>query len=330
MANKVKSRNKSGGIRCAIVPILLVCVAVWLAIMLISSNSGAYMHSSAINDPMPRAITLEGSEKLNPSTVSVSLDSQLYSGYAYLCNAENVSVIAEKNCEDRFYPASLTKIMTTLVLLENADDLYAETIVSAKMYNKLYNEGASMAGFAAGEKVRLYDLLCGIMLPSGAEAAIAAAEFVAGSEEKLVEMMNSKALEMGLINTHFANITGLHDDNHYTNAAEMATILSAALENDVFKEISSKQSYFVPPTNKHPNGFTMKSTVFNKLGGKQPKSLEIIGGKTGFTYEAGLCLATYAELDGELYIAVTMGAEGNHRTPQHQVDDAVYLYNLVA
>ena len=273
MANKVKRRKKSGGTRRTIVPVLLVCVALWLLIVLIPHNSGAYMHSSAINGPMQQGTVLLGSEKIDPSTVSVILDSQLYSGYAYLCNAENVSVIAEKNSEDRFYPASLTKIMTTLVLLENADDLYAETTVSAKMYNKLYNEGASMAGFAAGEKTRLYDLLCGIMLPSGAEAAIAAAEFVAGSEEKLVAMMNTKALEMGLANTHFANITGLHDDNHYTNAAEMATILSAALENETFREISSKQSHFVPPTNKHPNGFTMKSTVFNKLGGKQPKTL---------------------------------------------------------
>lgn len=330
MANKAirrKKRKKNGRIYAAL---LLVALAVFLVIILVPSKSGTYMHSSTVSVAIAPEKALDADQKVDPGTAGITLDSQLYSGYAYLCSAQDLSVIAEKNCEERFYPASLTKIMTALVIIENADDLYAETTVSSGMYNRLYNEGASMAGFVAGERVRLYDLLCGIMLPSGAEAAVAAAEFVAGSEEKLVSMMNSKALEMGLANTHFANITGLHDDNHYTNAAEMAAILSSALENEVFKEISSKTSYTVPPTNKHPNGFTMQSTVFKKLGGRQPESHKIIGGKTGFTYEAGLCLATYAKLDGEYYIAITMGAEGNHKTPQYQVDDAIYLYDLAA
>lgn len=331
MANKAVRRRKNKRSQHKYALIFLACAAAVLLAVLISRPDGdTYMHSSAVSEEIMQGSPLLTEEKLDPRTASVMLDSQLYSGYAYLCNAENASVIAEKNCEARFYPASLTKIMTTLVLIENAEDLYAQATVSADMYNELYKAGASLAGFSAGERVRLYDLLCGIMLPSGAEAAIAAAEYVAGSEEKLVAMMNSKALEMGLSNTHFANITGLHDDDHYTNAAEMATILSAALENEVFREISSKQSHTVPPTNKHPKGFTMSSTVFKKLGGKQPESHTIIGGKTGFTYEAGLCLATYAEYDGELYIAVTMGAEGNHKTPQHQVDDAIYLYDLAA
>ncbi len=310
--------------------LLLVIAAVLLIVAFLPHNSGSYMHTQGLVRVMEREAFAVTTPKLDPSEVSLRLNSELYSGYAYLCNAENGSVIAEKNSEKRFYPASLTKIMTALVLIENADDLYAEATVSAGMYNELYKEGASMAGFLPGEKARLYDLLCGIMLPSGAEAAIAAAEFVAGSEEKLVAMMNSRAAEMGLANTRFANITGLHDDNHYTNAAEMALILSSALENEVFREISSKSRHTVPPTNKHPDGFTMQSTVFQKLDGRQPEKLEIIGGKTGFTYEAGLCLATYAVLDGEVYIAVTMGAEGNHRTPQHQVDDAIYLYDLAA
>ncbi len=310
--------------------LFVLFAVILLVIAFLHRRSDTYMHTNGDNCTLKQELSVATTDKLAPNEVSLMLGSELYSGYAYLCNAENGSVIAEKNCEQRFYPASLTKIMTTLVLLENIDDLYAETTVSASVYNELYLEGASMAGFLPGEKVKLYDLLCGIMLPSGAEAAIAAAEFVAGSEENLVSMMNAKALEMGLANTHFVNITGLHDDNHYTNAAEMALILSAALENQVFREISSKSSYTVSPTNKHPKGFTMQSTVFKKLDGRQPEKLEIVGGKTGFTYEAMLCLATYAEYDGETYIAVTMGAEGNHRTPQHQVDDAIYLYDIAA
>ena len=324
----MKKRRRTGnGYTALLVASVVIVLAV---IMLLPKGSDIYIHTASPTAVMLREVPAKPISKLAPSDVSMILDSELYSGYAYLCDAENGSVIAEKSCEERTYPASLTKIMTTLVLLENSDDLYAEVTVSSKMYDKLYRAGASMAGFQAGEKTRLYDLLCGIMLPSGAEAAVAAAEFVFGSEEKLVSAMNAKALEMGLANTHFANITGLHDDGHYTNAAEMAQILSAALENEVFREISSKKSHLVPPTNKHPKGFTMKSTVFSKLGGRQPDELEIIGGKTGFTYEAGLCLATYAELDGKCYIAVTMGVEGNHKTPQYQVDDAIFLFDIAA
>ncbi|MBO7148709.1 MAG: D-alanyl-D-alanine carboxypeptidase [Clostridia bacterium] len=267
------------------------------------------------------------SSQIQPESASVSLDDELVVRNAYFCLSEPHSVIAEKDSGARVAPASLTKIMTAIVILENAQDLDASVTVSPKLYDKLYREGASMAGFLPGEKVTLRDLLYGIMLPSGAEAAAAAAEYIAGSDSALVDMMNAKALEMGLSNTHFENIYGFDAEGHYSNAAEMAQILIYALENEQFREISSTQRYTVRPTNKHPDGFTMKSTVFSKLGGKTPEEAMIYGGKTGFTYDAGLCLATYGENNGNRYVSVVLGGPGNHRTEQKQVDDTLYLYD---
>lgn len=269
------------------------------------------------------------SGKIAPEDVSVFLDSELYCRNAYLCLADTRSVIAEKESGEKVSPASLTKIMTTVVLLENAVDLDAKVTVPSEIYDELYRNGAAMAGFLPGEVVSLKDLVYGIMLPSGAEAAAAAAEYVFGGQDKLVEKMNIKALEMGLSNTHFENIYGFDEEGHYSNAAELAQILMYAIKNETFCEIVQNESYSVPPTNKHPQGFTMKSTVFSKIGDAAAEEAVILGGKTGYTYDAGLCLATYATKDNRVYVAVVLGVEGNHRTKQYQVDDTIYLYNLI-
>ena len=330
MVIRHKPKTDTAALSLRIILFCTVLIFTVLAVVFIPRGSGLYMYSSNRHVPSVQPEGNAYSERLDAEKFIRMLDDELYSEYAYLCTAGTCSVIAEKNSGEKYFPASLTKIMTAMVLIENADSLDAQVTVPPDIYNELYRQGASMAGFLPNEKVTLRDLLYGIMLPSGAEAALAAAEFVAGGEKELVAMMNSKAEQMGLANTHFANITGLHDENHYTNVCELAQILACAVENETFLEISSAREYYVAPTNKHPDGFTMKSTVFEKLGGKQPENATIMGGKTGFTYEAGLCLATYAVRDGKTYIAVTLGAEGNHRTAQHQVDDALYLYNLVA
>lgn len=268
----------------------------------------------------------ETSQKVDYTAVAIVLDDELSSKYAYMCDTETGSVIAEKNSEVKVSPASLTKIMTAIVILDNTEDLDEKVTVSGEIYSKLYSEGAAMSGFLPGETVTMRDLLHGIMLPSGAEAAVAAAVHVAGSEEEFVEMMNAKASALGFKNTRFKNVVGFDDAGHYTNASEMAYLLLAALEYDEFVEIASKSEYYIKPTNKHPDGFTVKSSVFAKIGDKNTSDTDIICGKTGFTYDAGLCLATYGEKNGRGYIAVVMGAEGNHRTEQKQIYDTVYLY----
>lgn len=268
-------------------------------------------------------------KKKEPDTaVPISADS-LKSPYAILIRLDDHTILMEKNSEERIYMASLTKMMTAIVAIENLPNLQEKIRLSETMFQDLYKQDASMAGFQPGEKVWAIDLLYGAMLPSGAECCIGLAEKVGGSEKKFVKMMNQKAEELGMYNTHFTNATGLHNENHYSTVKDMAVLLSYALKNDVFREIFTSAYYSTQPTNKHPDGITFYSTMFDKLGDSSVDYGEILGGKTGYTQEAGLCLASLAKKGKYEYILVTAGAQGNHETEQYNITDAVAVYNSI-
>src|SRR5699024_6501471 len=127
--------------------------------------------------------------------------------------------------DEKIYPASLTKIMTAIVAIENLPDLDEQIYLSEDMFEKLYSENASMAGFLPNEKVAAIDLIYGALLPSGAESCIGLADAIAGSEKSFVKLMNEKAEELGMNDTHFTNSTGLHDRNHYTTVNDIAKLL---------------------------------------------------------------------------------------------------------
>lgn len=162
------------------------------------------------------------------------------------------------------------------------------------------------------------------MLPSGAECCRALAVTIAGSEDAFVDLMNQKAEKLGLDNTHFCNTTGLHADNHYSTAKDIATLLHYALKNDTFREIIESPYHSTQATNVHPDGFTFYSTMFKNLSDTTVIDGQILGGKTGFTSEAGCCLASFAEIDDIEYILVTAGA---YQAGTPHIDDAVKLYN---
>ena len=162
------------------------------------------------------------------------------------------------------------------------------------MFQKLFKADASMAGFKPDEKVRAIDLLYGVMLPSGAECCIGLADHIAGSEQKFVELMNLKAVALGMNNTHFTNSTGLQDDNHYTTVKDLSILLSYALQNTTFRDIFTASRYSITPTNKHPNGITFQNTMFKNITNPVVDGGKILGGKTEYTVEAGLCLASLA------------------------------------
>ena len=129
-------------------------------------------------------------------------------------------------------------------------------------------------------------------------------------------------------NTHFTNATGLHDKNHYTTVKDLATLLGYALKNNTFREIFTSSRHTTQPTNKHPDGITFYSTLFEKLDEPDIIGGKIIGGKTGYTEEAGLCLASLAKKGGKEYILVTVGARGNHKSEQYNITDALTIYNI--
>lgn len=256
--------------------------------------------------------------------------SDLYSKNAILISAnENHQILLEKNSTETVYPASLTKIMTTIVAIERMNNLQRTIQLEPTIFHTLSEQGASMAGFSPNEQVSALDLLYGTMLPSGAEAAISLANEIAGSEQAFTEMMNQKAVELGMSNTHFTNVTGLHNAEHYTTVKDMAILLEHALKNDTFRAIFTSERHSTTPTNKHPNGITFNSTLFKNidaLAAANFGNFSILGGKTGYTEEAGLCLASLAQKNGQEYILITTGANGSHETSQYNIEDALTLY----
>lgn len=194
------------------------------------------------------------------------------------------------------------------------------------IFPALYKADASMAGFQPGETVTVRDLLYGAMLPSGAECCEALARQVSGSEEAFVALMNRKAGELGMKHTHFANCTGLTSPEHYSSAADLAVLLQAALNNETFRTVFTTGQYTSSVTAQHPKGLYMASTLLSRLDGGEVTGGQILGGKTGYTDAAGLCLASLAVVNGKEYILVTLGAPGNHATEQTNIMDAVQVY----
>lgn len=261
-------------------------------------------------------------------SVSISID-ELNSPHAILIRRTDRVILMQKNSGDRIYPASLTKIMTVIVTIENLPDLQKEIPLTNSAFQGLSEADASMAGFQPDEQVRAIDLLYGALLPSGAESCVGLADYIAGSEKNFVRMMNQKAADLGMHNTHFTNATGLQNEKHYTTVRDLTILLSYALQNDTFRQIFTSSRHFVPPTNKHPDGITLYSTMFQELGNQNIVGGKILGGKTGYTDEAGLCLASLAQVGNQEYILISAGAKGDHHSQQYNITDAFAVYNSI-
>lgn len=242
------------------------------------------------------------------------------SNYNALLDVTNNKIYTGKNLNKKMYPASLTKIMTVILALENCDDLSDTYKFTKEDMKRLENENASVAGFVAGEKVTVRDLLYGAMLPSGADATLGIANYVAGSEEAFVDMMNDKVEELGLTGTHFENSSGLHDPNHYSTALDMAMIVKYAIDNpDIsheFLKVAGAESYTTKKSNKNKNGITLSSIFFGRYNGfyidrdmDDKADVEIVGGKTGFTDEARYSLASIYKIGDNYYVCIVMKSD---------------------
>lgn len=231
----------------------------------------------------------------------LALELDIYSNNAILYNMKENNIVYEKNSHEKVSIASLTKIMTSIVALENIKNLDDSVTLTTEDFKGLIEANAAQAGFRVGEVVTYRDLLYGLMLPSGADAAQALTRNIAGSNEKFVELMNNKAQELKLENTHYENPTGLDDDNHYSTVNDVLTVLKYAYQNEEFKTIITTQEYIT--SNKR---LTFKSTL-SKAQNMEMDYLK--GGKTGTTGDAGLCLATIANYDDTDFLLVTAKAE---------------------
>lgn len=277
------------------------------------------------------AYTVVNVEKRGEGNQSYAADGmdQLYSSCAILVDRNSGGTLAEKHAGKKIYPASLTKIMTALLVVEYTENLDEVIVIPEYFFTELYAEGASMAGFQPGEMARFRDLLYGILLPSGAECCRTAADWIAGSENVFVGMMNEKAEELRMKNTHFCNSTGLHDPDHYSTVEDISVLLQYALEKEVFREVFTSSQYSIQPSDQHPEGFTFYSTLSPFWDQTQIPNAEILGGKTGYTEEAGLCLASLGRMGGKEYILITAKAEGSHDTEPFHVLDAAKVYGSI-
>lgn len=254
-------------------------------------------------------------------------DSRLDAEFAVLMDMDRGYVVASRLGDSRIYPASMTKIMTLIVCCERLTDMQQTVSVSSEAVEAAYIEGASCAGFAPGERVTVLDLLYGVALPSGADATGTLARLVAGSEAAFVELMNAKAAELGLVATHFVNASGLHHNEHYSTAREIAAIMAYAMDNELCRRVLSAVSYTSNPTEQHPEGITMYSTGFSRMAATKFGSAQIVATKTGYTDEARFCFASYAETDsGGRYVLIT--ANGNDRYAP--IYDCKYAYETFA
>lgn len=250
-----------------------------------------------------------------------ALELDISSRNAILYNLDNGEVIYEKNADEKVSIASLTKIMTALVALENIDNIDEQVILTKEDFEGLIEANAVTAGFTVGEVVTYKDLLYGLLLPSGADAAKALARNIAGSEEAFIEKMNTKVAKLHLKSTHFSTVIGLDDTANFSTAKEVATIFKEALKNENFKTIITTQNY-----TSSDGKVKFHSTIQSNAKKFNIEIPYVLGGKTGTTTDAGLCLATIAKENGVNYMLVTLGATYDKKSP-HNIEDAKTIYD---
>lgn len=229
-------------------------------------------------------------------------------------------ILMQRNADEIICPASMTKILTVLVAAEHVTDLDDTFTITLDITDYSFVHDCSNAGFARDETVTVRDLFYGTVLPSGADAAVALATYVAGSQEAFVEMMNEKIKELGLSETaHFTNCVGIYEEDHYCTVYDMAMMLKAAMDNELCREVLSTHTYTTSATDEHPEGITISNWFLRRIEDKDCGG-EVLGGKTGYVVESGNCAASYAlDADQKGYICVTADAHSGWRCIYDQV-----------
>lgn len=236
---------------------------------------------------------------------------------AILMDLNSSQILYEKNSNEKLYPASTTKIMTAILAIElgNLDDV----VTIDKEITDL-TEGSHIA-LDVGEQLSLRQLLYALLIESANDSAYAIAKHISGSIDAFVDLMNKKAKELGTTNTNFVNPNGLHDDNHYSSAKDLALISSHAMKNDIFRSIVKEYTYNIPPTNKKSEARYLKSANRLLYGDRQinvdGQNVAIkydgaIGIKTGYTIKAQSCLVSCVEKNGRSLISVVLKSNGEN------------------
>lgn len=240
------------------------------------------------------------------STSFATTDININSEAGLLVETSTGKILYEKNAYKKMYPASTTKILTAILVLEkcNLDDI---ATVSENALSHIPS-GYVTCNLQIGEEISIKDLLYALMVPSANDAAFVLAEYVGGSVEEFANMMNEKAKEIGCTGTHFVNPNGIHDENHYTTAYDLYLMGDYAMKNDTFREIVATTEYTLPVTNKYETA-DRKLTTTNDLLKTNSRNYyyeNVIGIKTGHTTQAGNCLVSYSSKNDFNLISVVL------------------------
>jgi len=260
---------------------------------------------------------------------TITLGQELPSAYAVVIDLNTDTVLARKAERRVISPASMTKILTLLVAVEHLDEFQLQDTVTIdlEITDYCFSNDCSVAGFELGEEVAVEHLLYGCILPSGADASLALARYVAGSHEAFVELMNEKVARLGLSETaHFTNCVGIYDEENVCTVYDMAMIMKAALDNDLARRVLTTKICEIAPNDFHSEGMILSNWFLRRIEDHIGEGVEVLGAKTGYVNESGNCAASYAEsTDGGRYICVTADASGSWRC----IKDHVQIYDLL-
>lgn len=266
-------------------------------------------------------------------TITLGQSAEIGSQYAVLIDADTGYIYAERNSDVKVPPASMTKVLTLLVATEKLIKVTPEGVkgmdtkvtVTKPVTDYCYANNCSIAGFARWETVTVRDLLYGCILPSGADACLALARHISGSQEEFVKLMNQKLEQLGISKTaHFTNCIGLYNAEHYCTMRDMAVIMKAAMSHSICRVILNARTFRTSSTAEHPKGISLSNLFLRRIEDRfTGTTLDIRGAKTGYVRQSGNCAVSFAAReDGKTFICVTGKGAGQWRV----ISDHTLLY----
>lgn len=251
---------------------------------------------------------------LTDSTVTTGAD--VISERSVMIDLDTGDILMQKGYKDRMCPASMTKVLTVLVAAEHLtpEQLDDKVTITQEITGYVWQHDCSAVNWANDEVVTVRDCLYGTILPSGADAAVALANYIAGSQEAFVDMLNAKIDELGLSgSSHFTNCVGLYDDNHYSTCYDIAMMMEAAIENPIALEALSKHKYTTSVTPEHPDGIEISNWFLRRIEDKDTGG-EVVAAKTGFVNESRNCAVSYGvDNSGNRFVICTQGSTSSWR-----------------
>lgn len=262
----------------------------------------------------------KAAQKFTPTrgakTITLGQSAEIGSQYAVLMDADTGYIYAERNSDVQVPPASMTKVLTLLVATEKLIKVTSEGVkgmdtkvtVTKPVTDYCYANNCSIAGFARWETVTVRDLLYGCILPSGADACLALARHISGSQEEFVKLMNQKLEQLGISKTaHFTNCIGLYNSEHYCTMRDMAVIMKAAMSHSICRVILNARTFRTSSTAEHPKGISLSNLFLRRIEDRFDKTVfDIRGAKTGYVRQSGNCAVSFAaRQDGKTFICVT-------------------------